>query len=64
LVIPFVVIDVEMSRITGSPAVGHAAAIGSGVITCARPPCGATPAATGSEVVSITISPWSATGFR
>jgi hypothetical protein len=64
LVSPLVVIDVEMSSITGSPAVGQAAAIGSGVITCARPPCGATPVATGSEVVRITMSPWSATGFR
>ncbi len=62
---PWVVIDIDTSIITGSPAVGQAAAIGFGVcVPVPRPPCGTTPPVSGPEEISITIMPWSVTRFR
>ena len=58
------VIDIDTSSITGSPAVGQAAARGLGVKTPRRPPCGATVATVGSEQVSSSIRPWSVTRCR
>ena len=59
-------VDVEllMSMRIGSPPVGNPAANGFGVIRDATPPCGATPAAAGSEHINTMMWPASVTGFK
>ena len=59
-----VVIDALMSIITGSPLVGNAKAIGSGVSNALVPPKGATVAEDGTEHLMIGTKPCSTIGKR